>query len=159
MERYNIGRDRNIYSNGPYFPKVTIQPDIVGYKKEEYSEKVLCVEVETSAQTIYQGIGQCAVYQTMSDYVYLALPKHVCDAIQSPRMFKTMRIGLLELTKREPLRKEMSPVAVNLKFEPEESYRKESIFHQQLLNMLRDFSESNKKERRWKGRSSDDFKN
>lgn len=124
---------------GPYFPKVAIQPDIVGYKKEEYSEKVLCVEVETSAQTIYQGIGQCAVYQTMSDYVYLALPKHVCDAVQSPRMFKTMRIGLLELTKREPLRKEMSPVAVNLKFEPEESYRKESTFHQQLLNMLRDF--------------------
>jgi hypothetical protein len=24
---------------GPYFPRITIQPDLVAYKKEQYSEK------------------------------------------------------------------------------------------------------------------------
>jgi len=39
---------------------------------------------------------------------------------------------------RGQVRREMSPVSVNLKFEPEENYQLESTFHNQLLNMLRD---------------------
>ena len=125
---------------GPYFPKITIQPDILGYKKENsYREKTVSVEVKLSAQNIYEGIGQCSLYQTMSDFVYLALPKYVCDAIRNMKIFKTLRIGLLEFTEREPLRKDMSRVSVDLKFEPEESYRKESTFYNQLLNILKDF--------------------
>lgn len=82
---------------GPYFPKITIQPDIVGYKKENHYEKIVSVEVKTTAEKIYEGLGQCSIYQIMS------------------------------------------PVSVNLKFEPEENYHLESTFHNQLLNMLRDF--------------------
>jgi hypothetical protein len=124
---------------GPYFPKVRIQPDIVAYKKEKYSEKILSVEVEISAERIYDGIGQCSVYQTMSNLVYLALPKHVCDTIQNIRLFKSMRIGLIEFSERETIRKEMSPVSVNLKFEPSESNSIESTFYNQMLNLIRDF--------------------
>jgi len=126
-------------TTGPYFPKVTIQPDILGYKKEEYTEKIVSVEVEISAQNIYQGIGQCSVYRIMSDFVYLALPKHVCDAIKNVKMFKSMGIGLLQFAEHKPLRKEMSPVSVELKFKAEESYSKESTFYNQMLNILRDF--------------------
>ena len=99
---------------GPYFPKITIQPDVLGYKKENYSEKIVSVEVKLSAQNIYEGIGQCSLYQIMSDLVYLALPKYICDAIQNKKIFKTLRVGLLEFTEREPLRKDMSPVSVDL---------------------------------------------
>ena len=124
---------------GPYFPKITIQPDILGYRKKDYSEKIVSVEVKLSAQNIYEGIGQCSLYQIMSDFVYLALPKYICDAIQNMKIFKPLRIGLLEFTERKPLRKEMPPVSVDLKFKPEESYRKESTFYNQLLNILKDF--------------------
>lgn len=123
---------------GPYFPKITIQPDIVGYKSEG-GGKIVSVEVKSSAQQIYEGIGQCSIYQMMSNYVYLALPKYVCDTIQSVKIFQNRKIGLIEFSEREQVRKEMSPVSVGLKFEPEESYPRESTFYNQLLNMLRDF--------------------
>ena len=123
---------------GPYFPRVTIQPDLVGYKKEDYHERTVCVEVKTSAEGVYQGTGQCAVYKTMSNFIYLALPKHVCDTIQNIKMFKSMGIGLLEFVEHEPVRKEMSPITVNLKFECPENLSIERTFYDQLLNMIRD---------------------
>jgi hypothetical protein len=88
---------------GPYFPRITIQPDLVAYKKEQYSEKIACIEVKTSVNDIYQGIGQCALYKLMSNFVYLALPKHICDTIQNPKMFKGMGIGLLEFVEHDQL--------------------------------------------------------
>jgi hypothetical protein len=54
-------------------------------------------------------------------------------------MFKGMGIGLLEFVEHEPVRKEMSPITVNLKFECPENYSFESTFREQLLTMIRDF--------------------
>lgn len=122
---------------GPYFPRVTIQPDIVGYKKEK--DKIVAVEVKTSAEKIYEGIGQCSIYQMMSDFVYLALPKYVCDTIQSVKIFADREIGLLEFAEREKARKDMPPVSVNLKFESKETYSSERTFYNQMRNMLRDY--------------------
>lgn len=124
---------------GPYFPRVTIQPDLVGYRKEGYTERTVCVEVKNSAEGIYQGIGQCAVYKTMSNFIYLALPKHVCDTIQNTKMFKSIGIGLLEFVEHEPVRKQMGSVTVNIKFECPENLLIERTFYDQLLNMARDY--------------------
>ena len=133
-----ISREAGIsIATGPYFPKITIQPDIVGYNKEK--NKVVAVEVKTSAAQIYEGIGQCSIYQMMGDVVYLALPKYVCDTIQSVKIFENRKIGLLEYSEREQVRKDMSPVSVTLKFEPKESYTTERTFYDQMANMLRDF--------------------
>jgi len=123
---------------GPYFPRVTIQPDLIGYKKEGYSEKIVCVEVKTSVNDIYQGIGQCALYRIMSNFVYLAIPKYISDTILNPKMFNAMGIGLLEFVEQKPARKEMSPITVNLKFKCPENYSLESTFHNQLLTIIRD---------------------
>lgn len=122
---------------GPYFPKVTIQPDILGYNKEE--NKIVAVEIKTSGANIYEGVGQCSIYQMMSDFVYLALPKDVCDTIQNRKIFKEKKIGLLQFSEREPVRKDMSPVSVTLKFEAEQEYSRERMFYNQMSDMLKDF--------------------
>lgn len=127
---------------GPYFPKITIQPDVLGVKTEGYRELIVAVEVESSAQTLYQGLGQCAVYLTMSDFVYLTLPKYVCDSIRNPLIFKQMKLGLLEYTEQEPMRKAMSPITVTEKFKAERNHSLDSAFHNQLGKMLKDYFET-----------------
>ena len=124
---------------GPYFPKITIQPDVLGLKTEMYRQLIVAVELESSAQTLYQGLGQCALYLTMSDFVYLALPKYVCDSIRNPRIFKQMKLGLLEYSEHEPMRKTMSPITVTEKFKAEQNYSLDSAFHNQLSSMLKDY--------------------
>lgn len=42
-----------------------------------------------------KSYAQCSIYQTMSNFVYLALPKYICDVIQNMKIFKNRKIGLL----------------------------------------------------------------
>lgn len=128
-------------ATGPYFPKIAIQPDVLGVKTKNYSAKIVAVEVESSAQSLYAGLGQCALYQIMCNFVYLALPKYVCDSIRNPRIFKQMKLGLLEYSEQEPLRKSMSPITITEKFKAEENYQLDSDFHNQLSKMLKDYFE------------------
>lgn len=124
---------------GPYFPRITIQPDILGLKVELFRASIVAVEVKINPDRIYEGIGQCAIYQIMADLVYLALPRKISRFIRNPSIFNHLRIGLLEFSEEETARTRKIEVIVNEKIKPQESQVKDySHFSPQLSRMLED---------------------
>jgi hypothetical protein len=77
-----------LLSTGALLGIGTIEPDVVGYKKENYTEYLVIVEAKTDPMFLFDGLGRCFVYKTVANYVYLALPKEVAEKIGTGSLFE-----------------------------------------------------------------------
>jgi hypothetical protein len=83
-----------------YLPgKIFLEPDIVGLRE---LNELVAVEVKADPKAMLEGLGKCLVYSTAADKVYLALTDSLCQEIRSVKLFQSLRIGLLSLTRKRP---------------------------------------------------------
>ena len=123
---------------GPYFPRITIQPDILGLREGDWSKEIVAVEVKTNQDRIYEAVGQSVIYQIMADYVYLAIPEKISESIRNTAIFNMLRIGLLEFSTKM-VGMDMPAVTVKERMEPRESRIIDyGHFYPQLKKMLED---------------------
>ena len=96
------GKRQIFVTTGSFLGVGLLEPDVVGYKKEDYSECLAVVEVKADPMYLFDGIGRCRVFQTVADYVYLALPQQFVDKIGSSSLYeKELKIGILSVGKDE----------------------------------------------------------
>jgi hypothetical protein len=57
------GKKRQIlFSTGPLLGVSFLEPDVIGYKKENYKDRLVIVEVKTDPIFFFDGLGRCFVY-------------------------------------------------------------------------------------------------
>jgi hypothetical protein len=111
---------------GPLLGVGYLEPDVIGYKKEGYEEYLTIIEAKADPMYIFDGLGRCYVYQTVADYVYLALPKKLAEKIGPGSFFeRELRIGILSVNK------------VNDKIDVEVKIRAQKIYlHRHEMRMV-----------------------
>ena len=78
------GEGMVILPTGPLLGISFLEPDIVAYKKETGGERLVVAEVKRNQMNLLDGIGRSVkVFSTVTDFVYLALPKIMADRIGS----------------------------------------------------------------------------
>jgi hypothetical protein len=74
----------------------SLEPDLVGYKKENY-DLLTVVEAKADKAGLFDGLGRCLVYQKVADFVYLALPRRIAEGIGENSLYKDFGIGILSV--------------------------------------------------------------
>jgi hypothetical protein len=72
----------------------SLEPDLVGYKRENY-DLLTVVEAKGDKAGLFDGLGRCLVYQKVADFVYLALPRRIAEGIGESSLYKDFGIGIL----------------------------------------------------------------
>lgn len=105
-----VGGTRSIVlATGPRLGVSSVEPDIVGYRKEQYSEVLTVVEVKTDPMYLFDGIGRCEVFKAIADFVYLALPDRIASQIGSNSLFEPMQVGVLSISPEHEVRVKVQP--------------------------------------------------
>ena len=105
-----------------------LEPDVIGYRKEKYGEKLVIVEVKADPMYLFDGIGRCRIFQLTSNYVYLALPSHLADKIGTKSLYEDLGIGVLSVDKYG---------VVEVKVEAKESHPYSTPIRDLFLAMVR----------------------
>jgi hypothetical protein len=83
------GKKRQILlSTGPLLGVSFLEPDVIGYKKEDDKDRLVIVEVKTDPMFFFDGLGRCFVYKTVANHVYLAVPKDIAEKIGTDSLFE-----------------------------------------------------------------------
>lgn len=121
------GEGMVILPTGPLLGISFLEPDIVAYKKETGGERLVVAEVKRNQMHLLDGIGRCEVFSTVTDFVYLALPKIMADRIGSEALFKAMKVGVLSVEEGN----------VDVKVKAEQNYLHQYNLRQTLLAMVK----------------------
>ena len=95
-----VGGTRSIsLPTGPRLGVSSIEPDVIGYKKEDYSELLALVEVKIDPMGLLDGIGRCEVFKVVADFVYLALHEdNIANKIGANSLYERMEVGVLSVS-------------------------------------------------------------
>lgn len=92
------GGKRRIYlPTGALLGVSFLEPDVIAYKEETRVDRLAIVEAKTDPMYLFDGLGRCFVYETVADYVYLAVPKDVAEEIGAGSLFEDLKVGILSV--------------------------------------------------------------
>lgn len=124
-----VGGTRSIIlATGPRLGVSSVEPDVIGYKKEEYSEVLTVVEVKADPMYLFDGIGRCEVFKAIADFVYLALPERIASKIGINSLFEPMQIGVLSIS---------SEHSVKIKVEAKKNYNQDYLLRPVMIAMVK----------------------
>jgi hypothetical protein len=82
------GKRQILLPTGALLGVAFLEPDVIGYKKEDRKDLLAIVEAKTDPMFFFDGLGRCFVYKTVANYVYLATPKEVAEKIGTGSLFE-----------------------------------------------------------------------
>ena len=124
-----VGGTRSIVlATGPRLGVSSIEPDVIGYKKEDYSEVLTVVEVKADPMYLFDGIGRCEVFKSIADFVYLGLPEKIASKIGSNSLFESMQLGILSIS---------SEHSVKIKVEARKNYNQDYLMRPVMIAMIK----------------------
>lgn len=124
-----VGGTRSIVlATGPRLGVSSIEPDVIGYKKEDYSEVLTVVEVKADPMYLFDGIGRCEVFKSIADFVYLGLSEQIASKIGSNSLFESMQIGILSISLEH---------GVKIKVEARKNYNQDYLTRPVMIAMVK----------------------
>lgn len=117
-----------VLATGPRLGVSSVEPDVIGYKKEDYSEVLTVVEVKADPMYLFDGIGRCEVFKSIANFVYLGLPEKIASKIGSNSLFEFMQIGVLSIS---------SEHSVKIKVEARKNYNQDHFLRPVMIAMVK----------------------